>query len=478
MISDPSCVNILTMYYILSSEVTLWGWQKGPYYYRFKGMKKVSIPKEEYDFLKLCDGSTEIEESRLSEFYDSLAVIDPCEKNSRTLMPGQLIDYPNIEVHSIDWTITDRCNHNCLHCFHAEGNSIQRNEFTYEEALSFLDQVKECGIRSLRLTGGEPTLYPHFEKIIDEVYERKMRVSTLITNGSLLTDEMLDFLKAHDERMELMLSFDGIGFHDWLRQRKGSEEMVLDTIRRAKAKGFRIFINMNVNRRNIGVIKDSLKLLDSLSVDYIRLIRTTEAPRWVENSDNASLTFQEYYDFALDLTRWYIESGLKVPFRIWQTLEVEPQEKRFGILPVKRSKSKWDPDRPICPAARFFKPSVQPNGDIVPCSPAAGYFMHYNIHLGNIKERTLQEILTESAFTERVCQSVGDKFESNRECGECKYSYACLGGCPALSILSGGNEFSCDRSKCTFFKGGYYEKFTSIFDDSWTNVRVLEESTN
>ena len=115
---------------------------------------------------------------------------------------------------------------------------------------------------------------------------------------------------------EVMYSFDGIGFHDWLRQHPGAEEQALKAVRLCKQAGLNVAINMNVNRKNRDVLFDSVKMLSELGADKIRLIKTTEAPRWQLNAADFSLTPEEYYDFSIDFAGWYRDSGLTLPVTI------------------------------------------------------------------------------------------------------------------------------------------------------------------
>ena len=90
-----------------------------------------------------------------------------------------------------------------------------------------------------------------------------------------------------------MIYFDGLGTHDWLRQHKGAEEKTLQVIRLCKEAGFNVMINSNLNRKNADCMFDSVKLLDEMGVDVIRIIRTTEVPRWAENAKGMSLPVDE-----------------------------------------------------------------------------------------------------------------------------------------------------------------------------------------
>ena len=121
--------------------------------------KSFSLKPEEYSLIKRCDGITELPESNTLYVLEALGVIRRCRKGEAGLVHGQIREYPNKLSCVIDWTITERCNYNCLHCFHAADNNVHREEFSREEALRFLEEAEACGVSAIRLTGGEPTLY-------------------------------------------------------------------------------------------------------------------------------------------------------------------------------------------------------------------------------------------------------------------------------------------------------------------------------
>ena len=383
------------------------------------------------------------------------------------------LEYPNKLSCVIDWTITERCNYNCLHCFHAADNNVHREEFSREEALRLLEEAEACGVSAIRLTGGEPTLYPYFREIVEEIRKRGMRLKTLITNGSLMDDELAAFIKSLHPKAQIMLSFDGIGTHDWLRQHQDSEESVRRAIRASKNAGLNVKINMNVNRRSRSVICDSVKMLAKLGVDELRIIKTTEAPRWQLNAADASLTPEEYYDFSIDFAKWYSGSGLTLPVTIWQSLYLRGRDKAYHILPVKSSRCGYRKDTYICPAM-LRKISVQANGEIIPCAPLAGLFSLNGIHMGNVKREGLQKLFTEGTLYEQVTQTVRDKRLANAKCAACRYFINCQGGCPALSIMLGDSLLSSDGYKCIFFEKGYYKKYTDALS-GWKNLVPLSD---
>ena len=457
------------MIYILEDNIRIKKWQIGPARCSVEGNPKgFSLTPEEYALLQNCDGTTEQKPCDALYLMEAMGVIRRCRKGEASLKPGQIREYPNKLSCMIDWTITERCNYNCLHCFHAADNNRHREEFTREEAFRFLEEAEACGVPAIHLTGGEPTLFPCFREIVEEIRNRGMQLKTLITNGSQLDEELVGFIKDLHPKVQIMLSFDGIGTHDWLRQQEGSEESVKRAIRVSKAAGLNVKINMNVNRKSRPVVMDSVAMLVDMGVDEIRLIKTTEAPRWQLNAAENSLTPEEYYDFSLDFASWYRESSLTLPVTIWQSLYLRGKDRFFHILPIKTAACDYREDASIC-SAMLKKLSVQANGDLIPCAPLAGLFTARDIHVGNVKRESLRKLLSEGPLFEMVTQTVKDKRLANPKCAACPHFRSCQGGCPALSINFGESLLSTDIYKCVFFENGYDKKYREVLA-GWTGI--------
>ena len=461
------------MYYILDPDFIIRKWQGSPAFYLYKGSSKRRIlQKDAYELVKKCDGNTEITPCFQADKLEVSGMIHPCEKASVSLLPDQIKEYPNYSFENIDWNLLDQCNYNCLHCFHAADNTMQRDSFSYEEAMRFLDDMVSCGIPGVRLTGGEPTLYPYFREVLQGIRDRGLRLTTLITNGSRLGEELVSLIKGLHPDAEIRISFDGIGYHDWLRQHPGAEERAKKAIRICKNAGLYVMINMNVNRKNREILFDSVKMLARMGVDLIRIIRTTEAPRWQLNAANATLTNDEYYDFSAGFAEQYKSTPGLPPVIIWQSLYLNGERREYTCFPVKFSLCSHDEENRICPAI-FDKPSVLANGEIIPCTSFAGYYALMGIHMENVKTVGLQKALTEGRFISAVTQTVGKKYRENPKCGSCVYGRFCQGGCPALSTISGGSMLSADESKCAFFFGGWYERTCRVLGD-WQNLNSAD----
>ncbi len=450
------------MYYILDPTIQLKRWKDSrPCYCYEGGVRLYFLSEAEYALLKSCDGRTEQQAGSSLFAFEAMKLIRRCQKGAFSLKDDQIREYPNYYFRSIDWTITEKCNYNCLHCFHAADNDRKREEFSRDEAFTLLKEAEECGIEGIRITGGEPMQYPYLREVLEEIKNRGLVLKNFITNGACLDETFLLFLRSLHPKLQIMLSHDGIGAHDWLRQHTGSEKSVIQAVQLCKTLGFNVKINMNVNRRNREVIYDSVKMLFGLGVDEIRIIRTTEAPRWQLNKADDTLSAEEYYDFSADFAEWYIKDGILEPVVIWQSLALHGKRKLFAVLPVKSCAEHYREDKLLC-SAWIHKVSVQANGEIMPCAPMAGYHTLHGISMGNVKQDGLKKVLSEGPFIDYVRHTVRDKKRENPKCAGCPYYKNCQGGCPALSILTGGSLLASDEFKCIFFRKGYYDRFCGI----------------
>lgn len=105
------------------------------------------------------------------------------------------------------WEITCRCNLRCIMCYTDCFNRPEqvRNELATEEILRIMDELAEAGCLELALTGGEPFARPDFFEIYEHAKTRGFLV-TLLTNGTLITEEIADRLASlPPHRIEISL---------------------------------------------------------------------------------------------------------------------------------------------------------------------------------------------------------------------------------------------------------------------------------
>jgi sulfatase maturation enzyme AslB (radical SAM superfamily) len=183
-------------------------------------------------------------------------------------------------LQSIALILTDECNFECSYCYQRKGR--QRLDFlTLARAIDFFHPFfgRECVVS---FYGGEPLLaFDLIHRAVELVRglrprdRRKIRFS-LTTNGSLLNDEILEFLSQHG--FSLMLSFDGLAQD--ISRRKGSFDFLVSVIPRILAKP-RISLETNsvFSSETVGYLSESIKLIIQLGVSKLD-VSFAHTPPW------------------------------------------------------------------------------------------------------------------------------------------------------------------------------------------------------
>jgi len=191
---------------------------------------------------------------------------------------GRVIDYLRISV-------TDRCDFRCRYCMPEEGVPKRSHEemLTLEEIAEIADAAVACGIRKIRLTGGEPLVRKGIGTLCRRLKDNPgLRELTLTTNGSLLAEKAGALKEAGVDRLNISL--------DTLREdrfraitRCGDLARTLRGIEAAEAAGFR---GTKINTVLIGGFNDDeipdlagLTRHRDLSVRFIELMPIGEARR-------------------------------------------------------------------------------------------------------------------------------------------------------------------------------------------------------
>ena len=465
------------MYFRLKDNIALRSWQfvTRAYYIKNDPYAK-ALSEEEFELAKRCDGEQDIEESGLTRQLVAKGIIEPCEKGEHPREWSTLKTYSHRYFPMMNFMITGKCNYNCLHCFNAADNAPLMTEWKYEDALDLLDQARDCGIEGFTITGGEPMLHPHFMDIVKAIYSRDMFVRELNTNGYFITQSVLDEFRATGCDPLIKISFDGIGCHDWMRDRKGAEQRTLAAMELCIKNGFKVMSQTQVNKKNLHTLIPTAKRLNDMGVSVMRLIRTTEAPRWEKNSPASCFTFEEYYAAMLDFMREYKDSGMTMELMLWQFMNADAKNKTYSIQPVIDPRGEYKPTAPICKCIRGLV-GVSSSGEIVPCLQMSGYFEEHGIHLGSLYKTSLKELLTESDYMKIVCSNLHKRRKNNSKCDACRYFPYCKGGCPALGGLFSEKQldlYDTDITKCLFFENGWYQKCTSVMS-GWKNLTQVEE---
>ena len=464
------------MYYRLKEYVALRKWRYVDRALYFRGVENAqSVRKEDFEVLLKCDGHHDLEDSPIIANLLVQRLIEKCEEGEEPSSWSKFKEYDNYYFPKINLMVTGRCNLNCLHCFNAADNAPLNTEWDYDELIHLLDEARDVGVHAFTITGGEPMFHPRFMDIVRAIYERDMFIFELNTNGFLITQEILDEFKRLGCRPLIKISFDGVGYHNWIRQNPLAEDKTVEAIKLCIKNGFRVKAQTQVHLKNYDVMIDTAKLLDSLGVSEMRIIRTTEAPRWEKNSPQSSIPIGDYFGKMLEFSKEYIKSGLDMVVDIWQYMCIYPRQKMYSLSPIMCSEKEFNIRIPMCKGNRGMI-AISSSGEVVPCLQMSGWLIERGISLANVHKTPLKKILTDSDYLTYATATLFNQIVNNDKCSSCKYYKVCTGGCPALGLLYSKEKFDYyheDVTKCFFFDNGWYEKTVETMGD-WRIEKALD----
>ena len=460
------------MYWKLHQGYALRGWLDMPYaLFRQIDGHTFELSETAFNLLKCCDGKTPIPSFDRLLSFQKRGWIEPCDQSDAMTDDQRPVTYDVAHFRSVNIAITGRCNYNCRHCFMAKDDGVGRFEFSFEQLEQLLDAFVRCGITRISLTGGEPFMHKDFDALLRSIAAHGLTLENITTNGSLISDETLALMISLAQKPLMRVSFDGVGWHDWMRGIANAENTALSAIRRLKAAGFPVMAQMCVHTGNISTIRETTELMAKLGVDKMRIMRTGESPRWIERMENSALSFEAYYDAALELMAWYVQTGHPMDLIVWSFVHYYAGKWRFHCLPVRCPTGDCDCDAPVC-SDICHELFIGYDGEMSPCSQISALLGAHGVSLGNVLAKDgLEPLLRESAYLDRIRLSKQAMMDENQECRNCEHMRYCLGGCRAMGYAITDDYMGPDRMSCVFFKKGYWRR---LYDTIKTNQKKAQ----
>lgn len=224
------------------------------------------------------------------------------------------LEHPN----SIFWEITDKCNHNCIHCFNYWRSDTQRSmpcakPMSKRQMEQILSKIIAIQPVKVVITGGEPlAVWDQTKTIIQKLHRAGIGIS-MNTNAALATQSIADTLvKNH---VPLFISFPSANEaeFDEITDTPGAYRRVLSAMELLRDKGVRFSVNMVVSRVNLHSIFDTAKLMqDRFGMRTITVTRVSEPVNAREKFAPYLLSPQELEQYAAYCVRVKEELGMQV----------------------------------------------------------------------------------------------------------------------------------------------------------------------
>ena len=335
---------------------------------------------------------------------------------------------------SVDMAITNRCNLKCSYCSHFTSAGDVGQDLPKEEWLKFFEELKECAVFYATLQGGEPFYREDFQEIIEGIVRNRMRFN-ILTNGTLITDEIAGFLASTGRCDGIQVSIDGSlpVTHDVFRG-EGNFFKAIRGIKSLQEQDLPVSVRVTIHRRNVRELEEIARLLlediglsgfSTNVASYMGLCR--------RNTEQIQLTPEERsiaMEALLSLNQKYrgrisANAGPLAEGSMWLSMEKARKEGEGEA-----------PDGGFLTACNGPSSSiaVRADGVIVPCIQMS------HILLGRINETPLKEVWQGHPELKRLRERHNIPLSDFKFCRGCPYINYCTGNCPALAYTIMGED--------------------------------------
>lgn len=467
------------MYYCMDDRYALRSWIGRPCCLLDRNTGKITdLPFQDYQALSFLDGRT-AEDALLPKVSKIVAqyVDNGClKKSSVPLKPlddwFRIID--NRCMPTLYWSITGKCNYQCRHCYLDAPDGCY-GECTTLEAIDLVNQIADCGIPVVNLSGGEPLVRNDFWIIVDALIEKRIIINQIYTNGHLVDEAFLKQLIQKHIRPEICFSFDGLGWHDWMRGYQGAENAVVNAMELCKKYHFPFYVAMCVHKGNVEDLKRNIDFISKLGALNIKIGCVDSTELWKKNADGNEMDIMALFPYILEYIPDYYRDHVSMSVELCPYIRLFPED---ASVPYQLSTQKHYPaqteDKIVLCGATRYECYVSPDLRVIPCMPMAS--TSYGELFPSLRKVPLKDCLKDSLYFEIVNAKLNDLIEKNEKCAACKDRIVCGGGCRAKALTGkDGSIWGCDYDTCYIFENGINEQLASVADAAVAKYRNVDK---
>ncbi len=433
-----------------------------------------------------CDGQTDFESLAFLPKHQAMLELLIAEEIAEECREGDAIGpwqryrkANNPRLTGIHWHVTGRCNLNCRHCY-MQAPAGRYGQLSFDAMAGLVEQFERANVLEVSLTGGEPFVRRDLLDILQLLAQKKIRLAQIFSNGLLITNRHLASIRKIGFRPAFQISFDGVGAHDQMRGTTGTEQGVIDAIRRLRDAGFPVVVATAIDQLNLACLAGTYALMGKLGVQAWRIAAPQETGNWRGTTTAASLD-QQAAACAPVLEQW-LRDGQPFSIQLCGFYNGRPRDLDAG-QPVRRAQQEpaaararaqatgrkrppglprmpeYSPESYDCGGCRE-QPNLLPEGTLVPCPGYVdGLFQE---RMPNLLREDLSEVWRRSFLRRFADMRKKDVLAKNPECVACKLFKACGAGCRASALTATGNLMARDPIACELHKGGYRKRFRQM----------------
>lgn len=333
---------------------------------------------------------------------------------------------------TMDIAITSKCNLRCLYCSYYSSPADVDTDLPKEEWFTFFEELNHCKVMSVALQGGEPLVRKDLKEIIGSIVDNRMRFS-ILTNGTLITDDMADFLASTNRCSYVQVSIDGssANIHDLCRG-KGNFVKAVDGLKHLLDRKIKSTVRVTIHKGNFDDLDNIAKfLLEDVGLPHFSTNSASHMGLCRKNAELIQLTAEEHakaMNSLLRLAEKYdrrilAQAGPLANGKAWMEMEKARLEGQVSL-----------PRRGYLVSCGGVnsKMAVRSDGIYVPCVQLS------HMEMGRINKDDLIDIWQHSPELNGLRNRVQIPLAIFEYCKGCSYIPYCAGGCPGTAYTSAG----------------------------------------
>lgn len=319
------------------------------------------------------------------------------------------------------YLVTWRCNARCQMCEIWKKRADDRDEMGLDDIRKAFTHIGR--LDAVRLSGGEPFLRDDFLEITNGILEISQPGMIHITSNGLLTDRIVDFMKAVEQpgKIHLKISLDSLGDnHSAIRGVPKAFEHAMDTLGQLadlrRERGFILGVNQTImDPRGVEDAKALRSICDCLGIGLYQTIAFDNDVSLYSKGECKPNTYER-------IKQNFSGEELRSLFEDMEATNIDDFRERLSkryYLKGMRNRIIRGSNRPNPPCAALGSHlRLLPNGDIPVC-------LLYNVIVGNAMKDNIGELWA------------GEKMEKHREI--VRRCEGCWVGCETIpsAIYSG-----------------------------------------
>jgi radical SAM protein with 4Fe4S-binding SPASM domain len=338
------------------------------------------------------------------------------------------------QLQKLTFNLTNKCSFQCKYCMD-ESNKEASDELKYIELISLIDQGIKIGLKSVYITGGEPTLKEGFFDFVRYIKDKGLRLKINTDGRTLCNKDIKLFSKLKVDELELSLDSQYIEINDYLRG-NGSFEAVHKVIQWCKEENLCFSIMATITKLNYKEYKSLYTYVKEIGGNKLTLSEIYIRGRAKDNKNDLELTIEEIIRLNLYMNlRGKVAGEIKDNdgFTIDQSEVYTCNIGNYALV-------------------------ISSDGEVLPC----GTFNKRLGSCGNVRSNLLKDIWFGSPLLKEIRKSSVHFID---KCNICSLRNLCGGGCRAISYNVSKDINSAADMKSCIIKSGMYSCFGELYEE-------------